>query len=213
MTIRLAIVDDHEIVREGLKSILQGEHDFEVVAESDTAERLGELVEKAKPDVVLLDARLPGISGAEACRELVATHPDVAVLMVSTYSDDQLVEECIRAGAKGYVIKDIERFSLKESIRAVARGQGVVSPAVAGKILERLRTKEESPSGGSSMPLSEIRLDILRLIAAGFSNKEIARRIHLSENTVKSHVQEIFRTLGVGNRVEAALTASREGWL
>ncbi|HXN63365.1 MAG TPA: response regulator transcription factor [Acidimicrobiales bacterium] len=213
MMIRIAIVDDHEIVREGLKSILQGEPDFEVVAESDTAAGLGELVEKAKPDVVLLDARLPGISGAEACRGLVATHPEISVLMVSTYSDDQLVEECIRAGAKGYVIKDIERFSLKESIRAVARGQGVVSPVVAGQILERLRTKEESPSGASSMPLSEIRLEILRLIAAGFSNREIARRIHLSENTVKSHVQEIFRTLGVGNRVEAALTASREGWL
>ncbi len=213
MTIRIAIVDDHEIVREGIKSILQGEPDFEVVAESDTAEGLDALVEKAKPDVVLLDARLPGISGAEACRGLVATHPEIAVLMVSTYSDDQLVEECIRAGAKGYVIKDIERFSLKESIRAVARGQGVVSPAVAGKILERLRTKEESSPGASSMPLSEIQLEILRLIAAGFSNREIARRIHLSENTVKSHVQEIFRKLGVGNRVEAALTASREGWL
>lgn len=213
MTIRIAIVDDHEIVREGLKSILQGEPDFEVVAESDTAEGLSELVEKAKPDVVLLDARLPGISGAEACRGLVEAHPDTAVLMVSTYSDDQLVEECIRAGARGYVIKDIERFSLKESIRAVARGQGVVSPAITGKILERLRTREESPSGASSMPLSEIQLEILRLIAAGFSNREIARRIHLSENTVKSHVQEIFRKLGVGNRVEAALTASREGWL
>ena len=124
MTIRIAIVDDHEIVREGLKSILQGEPDFEVVAESDTAEGLSELVEKAKPDVVLLDARLPGISGAEACRGLVEAHPDTAVLMVSTYSDDQLVEECIRAGARGYVIKDIERFSLKESIRAVDARSG-----------------------------------------------------------------------------------------
>jgi two-component system response regulator DevR len=211
--IRIAIIDDHEIVREGLKSILQCEPDFEVVAESDTAEGLGELVEKANPDVVLLDARLPGISGAEACRELVAAHPEIAVLMVSTYSDDQLVEECIRAGAKGYVVKDIERFSLKESIRAVAQGQGAVSPEVAGKVLERLRTTEESSPRVSSMPLSEPQLKILRLIAAGFSNREIASRIYLSENTVKSHVQEIFRKLGVRNRVEAALTASREGWL
>jgi DNA-binding NarL/FixJ family response regulator len=211
--IRIAIIDDHEIVREGLKSILQCEPDFEVVAESDTAAGLGELIEKTHADVVLLDARLPGISGAEACRGLVAAHPHIAVLMVSTYSDDQLVEECIRAGAKGYVVKDIERFSLKESIRAVARGQGAVSPEVAGKVLERLRTKEESSSRVSSMPLSEPQLKILRLIAAGFSNREIASRIYLSENTVKSHVQEIFRKLGVRNRVEAALTASREGWL
>jgi two-component system, NarL family, response regulator DevR len=211
--IRVAIIDDHEIVREGLKSILQSEPDFEVVAESDTAEGLGELIEKTHPDVVLLDARLPGISGAEACRGLVAAHPDIAVLMVSTYSDDQLVEECILAGAKGYVVKDIERFSLKESIRAVARGQGAVSPEVAGKVLERLRTKKESSSRVSSMPLSERQLKILRLIAEGFSNREIASRVYLSENTVKSHVQEIFRKLGVRNRVEAALTASREGWL
>ncbi len=133
--------------------------------------------------------------------------------MVSTYSDDQLVEECISAGAKGYVIKDIERFSLKESIRAVARGQGAVSPVIAGKILERLRIQEESPSRGSAMPLSETQLEIVRLIAAGLSNREIASRVRLSENTVKSHIQEIFRKLGVGNRVEAALTASREGWL
>jgi two-component system response regulator DevR len=211
--IRIAIIDDHEIVREGLKSILQCEPGFEVVAESETAEGLGELIEKTHPDVVLLDARLPGISGAEACRGLVAAHPDIAVLMVSTYSDDQLVEECIRAGAKGYVVKDIERFSLKESIRAVARGQGAVSPEVAGKVLERLRTKDESSSRVSAMPLNEAQLKILRLIAAGFSNREIASRIYLSENTVKSHVQEIFRKLGVRNRVEAALTASREGWL
>ena len=211
--IRIAIVDDHEIIREGLKSILQCEPDFEVVAETETAEELGELVENAKPHIVLLDARLPGIGGAEACRRLVAAHPEVAVLMVSSYSDDQLVEECISAGAKGYLIKDIEQFSLKESIRAVARGQGAVSPVIAGKILARLRIQEESPSRGSAMPLSETQLEIVRLIAAGLSNREIASRVRLSENTVKSHIQGIFRKLGVGNRVEAALTASREGWL
>lgn len=115
--IRIIIVDDHEIVREGLRSILQAEADFEVVAEAGSAEELGDLVDKTHPDVVLLDARLPGIDGAEACRRLVAARPDVAVLIVSTYSDDNLVEECIRAGARGYVVKDIERFSLKESIR------------------------------------------------------------------------------------------------
>jgi DNA-binding NarL/FixJ family response regulator len=207
------IVDDHQIVREGLKTILQDDPDFEVVAESGSAKGLAQLARRTHPDIVLLDARMPGVSGADACRQLTAANPDLAVLIVSSYSDDQLVEECIRAGARGYVIKDIERLSLKDSIRAVYGGGGAVSPAIAAKVLNRLRTKEELASTEPSSPLSHTQLEILRLIAAGFSNREIASRIHLSENTIKSHVQEIFRKLDVGNRVEAALRASKEGWL
>lgn len=210
---RVMIVDDHQIVREGLKAILQDDPDFEVVAESGSANGLAQLVQRTRPDVVMLDARLPGVSGAEACRQLTAAHPDIPVLIVSTYSDDRLVEECIRAGAKGYVIKDIQRLSLKESIRAVREGGGAVSPAIAAKVLNRLRTQEELVSTESSNPLSHTQLEILRLIAAGFSNREIASRIHLSENTIKSHIQEIFRKLDVGNRVQAALKASKEGWV
>lgn len=211
--IRIVIVDDHEIVREGLKTILESEPDFEVIAESATADDLNDLVDKVDPDLVLLDARLPGVSGAEACRRLVAAHPNIAVLIISTYSDEQLVEECIKAGAKGYVVKDIERFSLKESVRAVYGGGGAVSPAVAAKVLDRLRATEDVPAQAPSTPLSDTQLEILRLIAGGYSNREIAERVHLSENTVKSHVQEIFRKLDVDNRVVAALKASQEGWL
>jgi two-component system, NarL family, response regulator DevR len=210
---RIMIVDDHEIVRAGLKAILADDPEFEVVAESGSAERITQLAHRVQPDVVLLDARLPGVSGAEACRQLVTANPDIAVLIVSTYSDDRLVEECIRAGAKGYVIKDIERLSLKESIRAVHGGGGAVSPVIAAKVLNRLRTQEELASAEPASPLSEGQLKILRLIAAGFTNREIASRVQLSENTVKSHIQEIFRKLDVGNRVEAALKASTEGWL
>ena len=210
---RIMIVDDHEIAREGLKTILAGDPDFEVVAECGSAHGLTGLTRRTRPDVVLLDARLPEISGAEACRQLLAAHPDLAVLIVSTYSDDQLVEDCIRAGARGYVVKDIERLNLKESIRAVHAGGGAVSPVVAAKVLHRLRTHDELASAEPASPLSHTQLEILRLIAAGFSNREIGRRVHLSENTVKSHVQEIFRKLDVGNRVEAAVRASREGWL
>jgi DNA-binding NarL/FixJ family response regulator len=210
---RIIIVDDHQIVREGLKTILQDDPDFEVVAESGSAEGLAELVQRTRPDVVLLDARLPGVSGAEACRQLVAANPDIAVLMVSSYTDDRLVEECIRAGAKGYLIKDIQRLSLKESIRAVSRGGGAVSPAIAAKVLDRLRTQEDPAPAEPTSPLSDTQLDILRLVAAGYSNREIASRIQLSENTIKSHIQEIFRKLDVGNRVQAALKASKNGWL
>jgi DNA-binding NarL/FixJ family response regulator len=210
--IRIAIIDDHEMVREGLRAILDTEPDFHVVAESGTADDIGQLVDAAKPDVVLLDARLPGLSGPTACRLLAASHPEAAVLIISTYSDDQLVDECISAGAKGYLIKDIERFSLKESIRAVHRGEGAVSPAVAGKVLGRLRSAENTETP-TEPRLNDSQREILRLIAEGFSNREIASRVFLSENTVKSHVQEIFRKLDVRNRVEAAILATKEGWL
>ena len=211
--IRVMIIDDHEIVREGLKTILGNEPDFEVVAESATADDVRELVGKANPNVILLDARLPGVSGAEACRQLATTYPDIAVLIVSTYSDNDLIQDCIKAGARGYVVKDIERFSLKESIRAVHGGGGAVSPAIAAKVLDRLRTGDHLTPPAPPSPLSGTQMEILRLIAAGFSNREIAVRVYLSENTVKSHVQEIFRKLDVDNRVQAALRASREGWL
>jgi two-component system response regulator DevR len=210
--IRIALIDDHEMVREGLRAILDTEPDFDVVAESNSADDVVQLVDLTRPDVVLLDARLPGVSGPAACRLLVASHPEVAVLIVSTYSDDELVDECISAGAKGYLIKDIERFSLKESIRAVHRGEGAVSPTVAGKVLDRLRRTEKSEKPAAP-GLSDGQRVILRLIAEGFSNREIASRVYLSENTVKSHVQEIFRKLDVRNRVEAAILATKEGWL
>jgi DNA-binding NarL/FixJ family response regulator len=210
--IRIAIIDDHEMVREGLRTILQSEPDFDIVAESASAENIVELVEQAQPDVVLLDARLPGVSGPQACALLTTSHPAVAVLIVSTYSDDDLVNECINAGAKGYLIKDIERFTLKESIRAVHRGQGAVSPAIAAKVLGRLR---EAPAADvrAEPPLTDRQREILRLIAEGYSNREIASHEALSENTVKSHVQEILRKLKVRNRVEAAIRATREGWV
>ncbi|HEX3462295.1 MAG TPA: response regulator transcription factor [Acidimicrobiales bacterium] len=210
--IRIALIDDHEMVREGLRAILDTEPDFDVVAESGSADDVVRLVDLTRPNVVLLDARLPGVSGPAACRQLATSHPEVAVLIVSTYSDDELVDECISAGAKGYLIKDIERFSLKESIRAVHRGEGAVSPTVAGKVLDRLRRAEKTEKPAAPA-LSDGQRVILRLIAEGFSNREIASRVYLSENTVKSHVQEIFRKLDVRNRVEAAILATKEGWL
>ena len=209
--IRIAIVDDHEMVREGLKVILAPEPEFEVVAEAPSADRIVELVDTSHPDVVLLDAQLPGIGGPAACRLLTETHPEVRVLMVSTYTDDELVEECVRAGAKGYVVKDIERFALQESIRSVHRGEGAVSPAIAAKVLRLVRT--DRPTATSTRPdFKRSQFAILRLMSQGYSNREIADQVHFSENTVKSHIQEIFRKMGVRNRVEAALQATREGW-
>jgi two-component system response regulator DevR len=210
--IRILLVDDHEMVREGLKTILGTEPDFEIVGESATAEGLAELVEQTQPDIVLLDARLPGVSGPDATRRLASSHPQVAVVILTTFTDDALVDDCISAGAKGYVVKTVERFDLKQSIRAVARGESVISPSVAGRVLERIRSGSGSPEP-KRPALNPSQSAILRLVSEGFSNREIATSINLSENTVKSHLQEIFRKLEVRNRVEAALVATREGWI
>jgi two-component system response regulator DevR len=210
--IRILIVDDHEMVREGLKTILEPESDLEVVGEAASAEGLGELVARTGPDVLLLDARLSGQNGPEVCKVLLQEHPELRVLMVSTFSDADLVDASMQAGAKGYVIKDIERFELRQSIRAVYRGETVIDGAVAGPLLERLRTGNGDAQIRHA-PLNRGQLEILALIAEGYSNREIAARVHLSENTVKTHVQEIFRRLNVDSRVEAALRASREGWI
>ncbi len=209
--IRVLIVDDHEMVREGLMAMLRPEPDFDVVGQTGLGLEVAELVDSSRPDVVLLDARLPDVSGVEVCRRLVRTHPEVAVVILTTYTDVELVEECIQAGARGYVVKDVERFSLKESIRAVSRGQAVIAPQVAGQIMERIKNRE--PGQRRPAGLSASQVAILRLISRGHSNREIAADVHLSENTVKTHVQEIFRKLGVHNRVEAAILAGKSGWI
>jgi two-component system response regulator DevR len=209
--IRVLVVDDHEMVREGLMSMLQSESDFDVVGQTGHGAEVVELVEATRSDVVLLDARLPDLSGVEVCRRLTQSHPEVAVVILTTYTDPDLVEECIQAGARGYVVKDVERFSLKESIRAVYRGQSVLAPQVAGQVIERSRTRQ--PAASQRAALSASQVSILRLISRGHSNREIAAEVHLSENTVKTHVQEIFRKLGVRNRVEAAILAGKSGWI
>jgi two-component system, NarL family, response regulator DevR len=209
--IRVLIVDDHEMVREGLLAMLQPEPDFQVVGQTGRGAEVADLVDSTRPDVVLLDARLPDLSGVEVCRRLTTSHPDVSVVILTTYTDPDLVQECIQAGARGYVVKDVERFSLKESIRAVYRGQSVLAPQVAGAVMEGARAREQV--GARRAALSASQLAILRLISRGHSNREIAAEVHLSENTVKTHVQEIFRKLGVRNRVEAAILAGKSGWL
>jgi two-component system response regulator DevR len=209
--IRVLIVDDHEMVREGLMAMLQPEPDFDVVGQTGRGGGVVELVEATRADVVLLDARLPDVSGVEVCRRLSLSHPEVSVVILTTYTDPDLVQECIQAGARGYVVKDVERFSLKESIRAVYRGQAVLAPQVAGQVIAGARTRQQAGSRRAALSASQVA--ILRLISRGHSNREIAAEVHLSENTVKTHVQEIFRKLGVRNRVEAAILAGKSGWI
>jgi two-component system response regulator DevR len=194
-----------------LLAMLQPEPDFDVVGQTGRGGGVVELVEATRADVVLLDARLPDVSGVEVCRRLTHSHPEVSVVILTTYTDPDLVQECIQAGARGYVVKDVERFSLKESIRAVYRGQAVLAPQVAGQVIAGARTRQQAGSRRAALSASQVA--ILRLISRGHSNREIAAEVHLSENTVKTHVQEIFRKLGVRNRVEAAILAGKSGWI
>jgi DNA-binding NarL/FixJ family response regulator len=213
--IRLLIVDDHEMVREGLKAILVSEPDFHIVGDAANAEQALDMIARLHPDIALLDIRLPGINGIELCRIVTERYPETAVIILTTFTDENLVSQCIQAGARGFIVKDIERFDLKRSIRAVARGEATIDTKVAGSVLAQLR--RNAPSQQAQPPatdtLSSQQLVILRLVAQGLSSREIATQLYLSENTVKGYVQEILHKLNVKNRTEAVMVAVKQGWL
>ncbi len=211
--IRLLIIDDHEMVREGLKAMLTAEPDFEIVGDAANAEQAFELIERLHPDVILLDIRLPGMSGIDVCRTVMEHYPETAVIILTTFSDEALVAQCIQAGARGFIVKDIERFDLKRSIRAVARGEAAIDPKAAVAVLAQLRRAPQVNQEPSPDPLSPQQIVILRLVAQGLSSREIATQLYLSENTVKGYVQEILHRLGVKNRTEAVMVAVKQGWL
>jgi len=211
--IRLLIIDDHEMVREGLKAMLTAEADFEIVGEAANAEQAYELIARLHPDVILLDIRLPGVSGIEVCRTVTEHYPETAVIILTTFTDETLVAQCIQAGARGFIVKDIERFDLKRSIRAVARGEAAIDPKAAVAVLAQLRRAPQVSDEPSPEPLSPQQIVILRLIAQGLSSREIATQLYLSENTVKGYVQEMLHRLGVKNRTEAVMVAVKQGWL
>jgi DNA-binding NarL/FixJ family response regulator len=211
--IRLLIIDDHEMVREGLKAMLTAEPDFEIVGDVANAEQAFESIERLRPDVILLDVRLPGLSGIDVCRTVTERYPETAVIILTTFSDESLVTQSIHAGARGFIVKDIERFDLKRSIRAVARGEAAIDPKAAVAVLAQLRRVPQVKQEPSPELLSSQQIVILRLIAQGLSSREIATQLYLSENTVKGYVQEILHRLGVKNRTEAVMVAVKQGWL
>ena len=211
--IRLLIIDDHEMVREGLKAILTTESDFSIVGDAANAEQAFELIERLRPDVILLDIRLPGTSGIDVCRTVTERYPETAVIILTTFTDESLVAQCIQAGARGFIVKDIERFDLKRSIRAVARGEAAIDSKAAVAVLAQLRRASHVSNEPTPDPLSSQQIVILRLVAQGLSSREIATQLYLSENTVKGYVQEILHRLGVKNRTEAVMVAVKQGWL
>jgi two-component system, NarL family, response regulator DevR len=201
--IRIMLVDDHEVVRGGLRALLESEDDIEIVAEAGTADESVLRARSYKPDVVVMDVRLPDRSGVEACREIRAENPHIAVLMLTSFSDDQALFDSIMAGAAGYVLKQIRGGDLLQGIRRVAEGESLLDPAVTARVLERVRNPqgEQDPRLARLTP-TEAR--ILDMISEGMTNREIGERVHLAEKTIKNYVSTILSKLQVARRAEAA---------
>lgn len=212
--IRVMIVDDHEMVREGLRSILKDDPELKIVGEAGDGEKALDLIPKIHPDIILLDIKMPGIDGVEVCRRVRTQFPSVAVIVLTTFMEGKLVQECIRAGARGYVLKDVERFQLKQILKTVASGESVIDPKVVGHMVPELQEGTTKTDGGKERgEVTAQQVTILRLIAQGYSNKEIGVQMILSENTVKSYVQDLLQKMGARNRVDAAMIASKKGWI
>jgi DNA-binding NarL/FixJ family response regulator len=214
--IRILIVDDQRILREGLRTLLGLESDFAVVAEAEDGQAALEQYAAHRPDVVLMDIRMPRLDGVEATRRLRERWPDARVIILTTFDDDAYVFDGLRAGALGYLLKDISGHELADAIRKVAGGGALIEPSVARKVLaEFARLAEPARPANEQLPepLSERELEILRLLAAGANNRQIASQLFLAEGTVKNYVSTILDKLGVEDRTQAALRARELGLL
>lgn len=203
----ILLVDDHEVVRLGLKALLEHNDQFQVVAEAGTAKQAVEMVEKFHPDVVLMDIRLPGTSGIDACKEITERWPDVRVVILTSYAEDEMLFSAIKAGASGYVLKQIGAEGLITAIEAACRGEALLDPALTQRVFQEVRraVKEEESAAFSS--LSQQEKHVLALVSEGKTNREIAEALFLGEGTVRNYVSSILAKLGVSNRAEAAAYA------
>ncbi|MDY7080276.1 MAG: response regulator transcription factor [Chloroflexota bacterium] len=208
--IRIVIVDDHEIVRRGISAILQSDPEVQVVGEAADGKEALRVVRETQPDVALVDVRLPEISGIELCYHIQREAPQAQVLILTGYLDGSLVRECIHAGAKGYVLKDVASTDLRRSIRGLVRGESPVDPRAARMMIHWL---QEGPETDIPDHFTLREIEILRLIAEGLTNRDIAERICLSENTVKTYIQGLYQKLDAHNRIEAVMRATRWGLL
>jgi two-component system response regulator DevR len=205
--IRVLIVDDHEVVRLGLRTLLADESDIEVVAEAGTAEEALTQVANHRPDVVILDIQLPGRSGLEACRDIRARFPETQVVILTSHSRENFIEQTLRAGAAGYVLKQVGNEELVRAIRAAQRGEIALDPQSAGRLVARLKDLQTQEEKNAFRDLSRRELEVLLLVARGQSNKEIGQALNLSEITVRNYVSVILEKLHLRNRIEMATYA------
>lgn len=204
---RIVLVDDHEVVRLGLKSLLDRHPQFEVVGEAGSAREAVEQVAALKPEVVLMDIRLPGTSGIEACEEIVNRFPGTRVIMLTSYADDEMLFSAIRAGASGYLLKQIGSEDLVKALEAVSRGEALLDPAVTQRVFQEVRRAVKEEEASAFAHLSQQEKHVLLLVSEGKTNREIAKSLFLGEGTVRNYVSSILSKLGVNNRAEAAAYA------
>jgi two-component system response regulator DevR len=207
--IRLFLLDDHEVVRRGLKDLLDQEDDIEVVGESGLAQDAASRIPTIKPDVAVLDARLPDGSGIEVCRDVRSLDPSIAVIILTSYDDDDALFAAIMAGAAGYVLKQVRGTDLVDAVRRVAAGQSLLDPAVTQRVLRRIREGEPAEDPLRSLTKQERR--ILDLIGQGLTNRQIAAEMFLAEKTVKNYVTQLLSKLGLERRTQAAVLVTRHG--
>lgn len=207
--LRLLVVDDHEVVRQGLVSLLERREHFQVVAEAGTAAEAVEMARKFEPDLVVMDVRLPDGSGIEACREIRAEFPNTKVVILTSYPDEEAVLSAIIAGASGYLLKQIRGRDLISSLESVGRGDSLLDPAVTEKVLDRVRRIATGTYTDEMAQLTQQEQKILLLVAEGKTNKEIASEVFLSDKTVKNYVSSILSKLNLERRAQAAAFVAR----
>lgn len=216
--IRLVLVDDHAVVRSGTRELLEREPDLNIVGEAADGEEAVNLAHELQPDVMVMDVRMPKMSGVEATRRIKAECPNVRVLVLTAHDDDEYVFALLQAGANGYLLKTAEIDELVRAIRTVAVGQSALAPEVTGKVVAQFTSGKSLPDVLSDTQhqydgLTERELDILRLVGKGLSNKQIGKKLFISDRTVQAHLSNIFSKLGVSSRTEAVMYAVRKGWI
>lgn len=212
--IKILIADDHAVVREGTRRILEQDQRLEVVAEAGDGEEAVRLATNLKPDVAIIDIAMPNIDGIEATRQIKALCPDTTVLILTAYDDDQFIFSLLEAGAAGYLLKSVRGRELIDAVRSVHAGESVLHPAIARKVLNRFVPSSGKPTKEESVDvLSQREMEVLKLAARGLSNQDIAEELCLSMRTVQGHLGHIFNKLQVGSRTEAVIRALKEGWV
>jgi DNA-binding NarL/FixJ family response regulator len=208
---KVVICDDQAIIRDGLELLLKLDRDIEVVGKAGDGAEAVELVAQYQPDLVLMDLQMPAMNGVEAIRHLRARFPEVKVLVLTTFDDDEWLFDALQAGASGYLLKDTRREDLAKAVKGTVAGKTYMDPAVAGRVLEQAVGSTVQPMTLISEKLTEREVEVLRLLAAGLNNHDIARQLDLSKGTVRNHVSAIFAKLEVGDRTQAAIIAIRHG--
>ena len=205
--VRLLIADDHAVVRAGLKALLERQGNFRVVAEAATGEEAIEKAQETRPNVAVMDIRMPGISGIEACRQIVQSVEGCRVIMLTSYAEDELLFAAIQAGAVGYVLKRIGDNELIHAVERVSRGDGMLDPAMTATVFSEMRKATEAQHAAAFADLTPQELAVLSLVAEGLTNRQIAVKLYLGEGTVRNYVSSVLAKIGVANRAEAAAYA------